>query len=105
MIDTHDYQILRNKLISLGMKDLKRFAYIPGRKQLVNVNGVESELLNITCGVPQGCILGHLLFLYYVNDIDFSIQSNYKLLPQAAGNTKIFSHKDTKVISQNLGRN
>lgn len=39
------------------------------RKQFEQINNVKSELLNITCGVPQGSVLGAQLFVSYINDI------------------------------------
>lgn len=70
----------------------------------MNVNGTESTFSNITCGVPQGSILGPLLFLCYVNDMAISINSDCKLLLYADDSTILFSHKDPNFISNKLGK-
>ena len=103
--DTVDHQILCNKLQAMGVSNIKWFqSYLTGRKQLVNVNGAESSLADITCGVPQGSILGPLLFLCYVNDMSISINSDSKLLLYADDSTILFPHKNPDFIPQKLGK-
>ena len=75
--DTLDHYILIEKLKYYGIEgvQLQLFkSYLENRKQFVDINGTNSELLPINTGVPQGSVLGPLLFLIYVNDI--SVASN-----------------------------
>lgn len=86
--DTVDHSILLMKLSAAGLgKDILRWfnSYLSDRRQLVDVSGVHSSTANISCGVPQGSILGPLLFLIYVNDMSAVVKNKLLLYADDSG--------------------
>ena len=70
--DTLDHTILLDKLLYYGIKGTELAwskRYLTNRTQFVSYNGTNSRTLSITTGVPQGSILGPLLFIIDKNDI------------------------------------
>ena len=73
--DTLYFIILLQKLKFYGIKDIALdwfHSYLHNRVQYVEYNHTVSNMANISLGVPQGSILGHLLYIIYTNDIQFS---------------------------------
>jgi hypothetical protein len=78
--DTVNFDILVEKLKVMCVGSLDWFgSYLRVRRQCVFVNGVQSGFLDVTCGVPQGSILGSLLFLCYINDLQISLRCDLSL--------------------------
>lgn len=53
--------------------------YLSNRSHEVVINGFESELVTVISGVPQGFLLGPLLFLIFINDIGLNVSSKLRL--------------------------
>ena len=94
--DTIDHNILLYKLEHYGFGGivLDWFkSYLSNRTQYVYYNKCNSEKLDIICGVPQGSILGLLLFILYINDI-VNTSNMLQFILFADGTTILFSDKD-----------
>ena len=93
----HEGLIFKLKQNGISGKLLKFLeSYLCNRKERVVLNGYYSDYSDIESGVPQGSVLGPLLFLIYINDLERNIKSNIKFF---AGDTMLFSLVNNPVIS------
>ena len=102
--DTIDHIILLQKLDSYGVrsKALDCFkSYLTNRQQRVEVNGVISKWQSVKYGVPQGSILGPLLFLIYINDLPLRC-TNSKSLLFADDTNLTFIDVESEVVQKEL---
>ena len=106
--DTVNHQILLKKLEFYGIRGiaLKWFtSYLSDRMQCTEIGNTQSKLDYIKCGVPQGSILGPLLFLLYINDIVLSSMV-FKFNLFADDTSLFYSNSDqaeaTKIVNSEL---
>ena len=106
--DTVDHQILLAKLNHYGIRGISNDCfefYLSNRNQYVSINGCESSLAVINCGVPQGSVLGPLLFLLYINDLNQAIK--FCKIHHFVDATNLFCHSNSiktlnKVVNADL---
>ena len=88
--DTVDHNVIKLKLKSLGIKESSVswfVSYLSNRSQFTSVDGASSDVEHVDSGVPQGSILGPLLFICYIND-----------LPNFAGDLDTFLYADDTAL-------
>ena len=74
-------------------------AFLSGRSQVVKVNGADSESTAVLSGIPQGSVLGPLLFVIYIDDLPEAVTSDALLF---ADDTKLYrqitSREDAHIL-------
>ena len=98
--DSINHDILITKLENYGLRGHSSVflrSYLSGRTQFTSLQSCTSDMRTISYGVPQGSILGPLLFLHYINDIQYV--SREIDLTLFADDTVIFSHhRDSNIL-------
>lgn len=102
--DTLDHSILLNKLHHYGIRgiSLNWFnSYLNDRSQFVSLGTINSDTEKIVCGVPQGSILGPLLFILYMNDLA-NIPDRPDMILFADDTNLLFTHKNFESLIHNV---
>ena len=74
-------------------------SFLTGRKQRVNVNGGLSSWSDVNSGIPQGSVLGPILFIIFINDLPDVVSSFVKIF---ADDTKVFTHVTSEQACRDL---
>ena len=102
--DTVDHARLLSKLPIYGIlnRELKWFeSNLFNRTHFVSFHGIPSEVCSISCGVPQSSILGPLLFVLLINDLEFQLKYSQIIL-YADDAVIYFPDKDISIIQERL---
>lgn len=104
--DTVTHSKLLNKLIHYGIQNSTHkwlSAWLTGRTQRVLVEGALSKDVDVISGVPQGTVLGPLMFLIYINDINQNIQSPLRLFADDCVLYRVIkSSEDCRCLQEDL---
>ena len=102
--DTVDHNILLKKLDHYGIRGIANTwfkSYLYNRNQFVSINNINSDLKPMKFGVPQGSVLGPLLFLIYINDLHSIIK--YSRTRHFADDTNLLiKNKSLKQLKKHL---
>ena len=102
--DTVNHKILLAKLEHYGVRSVANNwfrSYLTNRKQMVDLGNGASTFQYVTCGVPQGSILGPLLFLIYINDMRNAVK--FSIVHHFADDTNLlYSNKNQKLLRKNV---
>ena len=102
--DTVNHEILLKKLENYGVRGLAHDwfkSYLRNRQQVVTINNETSEKCTLSCGIPQGSVLGPLLFLIYIND--FHSSSDLLDFHLFADDSNLFyEHRSLSVLQNNI---
>ena len=102
---TIDHDILLQKLYAIGFSKNSinwSRSYLMNRTFLVNLGNVFSQLACVSSDVPQGSILGPLLFLTYINDMSQAVKCN--LFHNADDRCLVCQHNDINEIEKQLNK-
>ena len=102
--DTLNHNILIEKLKFYGIRGVASdwlISYLSNRKQFVNFNNVNSDYQTIKCGIPQGSIIGPILFILYINDMCNACKL-FKFIIFADDTNIFIEHKNLQTLEKIL---